>query len=58
MEEGGRRGGRREEEGWSEVGWSGRRGGMGWRRKMGGMRYARRGGGYEEEWDGYETQWG
>ena len=33
-------------------------GGGGWRRKTGGMRDARRGGGYEEEWDGYETQWG
>ena len=58
VEEGERRGGRRGEEGLGGVGWSGRRGGVAWRRKMGGMRYARRGGGYEEEWDGYETQWG
>ena len=58
VEEGERRGGRREEEGWGGVGWSGRRGVVAWRRKMGGMRDARRGGGYEEEWDGYETQWG
>ena len=62
VEEGERRGGRRGEEGWKKgrggVRWSGRRGGVGWRRKTGGMRDARRGGGYEEEWDGYETQWG